>query len=102
MEASVLVVVVAADDQVRAVIVTGTGEFFSAGTDLSAGSAGYDVVGPGFKPLRGGTRDVGGHKADDRFGENRSSSRRLRRLRLAPRGDAGTARNNLPGRSRHG
>ena len=29
-----------ADPEVRVVIVTGTGEFFSAGTDLSAGSGG--------------------------------------------------------------
>ena len=29
-----------ADEDVRAVVVTGTGEFFSAGTDLSAGAGG--------------------------------------------------------------
>ena len=52
-----------ADPSVRAVIVTGAGEFFSAGTDLSAGSGGYDADSPGFKPLRGGTRDVGGELA---------------------------------------
>jgi enoyl-CoA hydratase/carnithine racemase len=52
-----------ADDEVRAVVVTGTGEFFSAGTDLSAGAGGYDADSAGFKPLRGGTRDVGGELA---------------------------------------
>jgi enoyl-CoA hydratase/carnithine racemase len=59
------------DDAVRAVIVTGAGDFFSAGTDLS-GAAGREGAGagdgfspgtPGFKPLRGGTRDVGGELA---------------------------------------
>ncbi len=53
----------AGDDDVRAIIVTGDGDFFSAGTDLSAGSGGYDVESAGFKPLRGGTRDVGGELA---------------------------------------
>ncbi|HSS08341.1 MAG TPA: enoyl-CoA hydratase-related protein [Acidimicrobiales bacterium] len=53
-----------ADDEVRAIVVTGTGRWFSAGTDLSSGSAGgYDVNAAGFKPLRGGTRDVGGELA---------------------------------------
>ena len=52
-----------ADDDVRAVVVTGAGEFFSAGTDLSAGAGGYDADSTGFKPLRGGTRDVGGELA---------------------------------------
>ena len=52
-----------ADPEVRVVIVTGTGEFFSAGTDLSAGSGGYDADSSAFKPLRGGTRDVGGELA---------------------------------------
>ena len=52
-----------ADADVRAVVVTGAGEFFSAGTDLSAGSGGYDADANGFKPLRGGTRDVGGELA---------------------------------------
>jgi enoyl-CoA hydratase/carnithine racemase len=51
------------DDRVRAIVVTGTGEFFSAGTDLSSGSGGYDADTAGFKPLRGGARDVGGELA---------------------------------------
>jgi enoyl-CoA hydratase/carnithine racemase len=61
-----------ADDEVRAVIVTGSGEFFSAGTDLSGAAGrsagagagdGFSPGTPGFKPLRGGTRDVGGELA---------------------------------------
>jgi enoyl-CoA hydratase/carnithine racemase len=52
-----------ADVDIRAIVVTGDGEFFSAGTDLSAGSGGYDADSTGFKPLRGGTRDVGGELA---------------------------------------
>ncbi len=52
-----------ADAAVRAVVVTGDGEFFSAGTDLSRGSGGFDADATGFKPLRGGTRDVGGELA---------------------------------------
>lgn len=51
------------DPRVRAVVVTGDGEFFSAGTDLSRGSGGFDADATGFKPLRGGTRDVGGELA---------------------------------------
>jgi enoyl-CoA hydratase/carnithine racemase len=51
-----------ADDTVRAVVVTATGPFFSAGTDLSARD-GYDTSAATFKPLRGGTRDVGGELA---------------------------------------
>ena len=51
-----------ADDDVRAVVVTGSGEWFSAGTDL-ASDDGYDTSSIGFKPLRGGTRDVGGELA---------------------------------------
>ncbi|WP_239310036.1 MULTISPECIES: enoyl-CoA hydratase-related protein [unclassified Frankia] len=52
-----------ADDDVRAVVVTGgSGPFFSAGTDLSSGD-GYDAAAADFKPLRGGTRDVGGELA---------------------------------------
>jgi enoyl-CoA hydratase/carnithine racemase len=51
-----------ADDDVRAVVVTATGAFFSAGTDLGARD-GYDTSAADFKPLRGGTRDVGGELA---------------------------------------
>ena len=60
-----------ADDDVRAVVVTGAGEYFSAGTDLSAGAGGYDADSTGFKPLRGGTRDVGGELALRVFGSRR-------------------------------
>jgi enoyl-CoA hydratase/carnithine racemase len=59
------------DDDVRAVVVTGVGEFFSAGTDLSSGSGGYDADATGFKPLRGGTRDVGGELALRVFGSRK-------------------------------
>jgi len=53
-----------ADPGVRAVVVTGAGSFFSAGTDLSVkASDGYDPSRGAFKPLRGGTRDVGGELA---------------------------------------
>ena len=53
-----------ADPAVRVIVVTGSeGPFFSAGTDLSTGSGGYDTTDPGFKPLRGGVRDVGGELA---------------------------------------
>jgi enoyl-CoA hydratase/carnithine racemase len=52
-----------ADDDVRAVVVTGSGEFFSAGTDLTTRGGGYEAGASGFKPLRGGTRDVGGELA---------------------------------------
>jgi enoyl-CoA hydratase/carnithine racemase len=52
-----------ADEDARAVVVTGTGSFFSAGTDLSTGGGGYEAGSAGFKPLRGGNRDVGGELA---------------------------------------
>jgi enoyl-CoA hydratase/carnithine racemase len=57
-----------ADPAVRAVVVTGAGDWFSAGTDLSDGAGGYDADSAGFKPLRGGTRDVGGELALRIFG----------------------------------
>lgn len=60
------------DDAVRVIVLTGTGEFFSAGTDLSAGSGGYDADSTGFKPLRGGTRDVGGELALKLFASNKA------------------------------
>lgn len=47
------------DDSVRAVVLTGAGRFFSAGTDLSAPD-GYAADRSAFRPLRGGDRDVGG------------------------------------------
>ena len=52
-----------ADSTVRVIVVTGAGDFFSAGTDLAPGGDGYDAGGAGFEPLRGGTRDVGGELA---------------------------------------
>lgn len=50
------------DDDVRAIVLTGAGRFFSAGTDLSAPD-GYAADGSDFQPLRGGDRDVGGELA---------------------------------------
>jgi enoyl-CoA hydratase/carnithine racemase len=52
-----------ADDAVRVIVVTGAGENFSYGTDLSTGAGGFDADAAGFKPLRGGRRDVGGELA---------------------------------------
>jgi enoyl-CoA hydratase/carnithine racemase len=52
-----------ADETVRAIVVTGAGETFSYGTDLSTGSGGFDADATGFKPLRGGRRDIGGELA---------------------------------------
>src|SRR3954447_7522508 len=60
-----------ADPDVRAIVVTGAGDFFSAGTDLSPGANGYDSTAPDFKPLRGGTRDVGGELALRVFGSSK-------------------------------
>lgn len=51
------------DPAVRVVVVTGAGEWFSAGTDLRAGSGGFDADSAGFKPMRGGHRDIGGELA---------------------------------------
>lgn len=51
------------DSSIRAVVVTASGEIFSAGTDLAPRGGGYEVDGPTFKPLRGGTRDIGGELA---------------------------------------
>jgi enoyl-CoA hydratase/carnithine racemase len=50
------------DDDVRVVVVTATGRFFSAGTALAAGD-GFAAGSEGFRPLRGGNRDVGGELA---------------------------------------
>ncbi len=59
------------DDEVRVVVLTGEGTFFSAGTDLSAQSGGYAADTAGFKPLRGGNRDVGGELALRMFSSNK-------------------------------
>lgn len=60
-----------ADDDVRVVVVTGADGFFSAGTDLSGSSGGYGPDVSGFKPLRGGSRDVGGQLALRVFGSTK-------------------------------
>ena len=57
-----------ADETIRVVVVTGDGEFFSAGTDLSVGSGGFEPGAHGFKPLRGRKRDVGGELSLKIFG----------------------------------
>jgi enoyl-CoA hydratase/carnithine racemase len=51
------------DPGVRVLVVTGEGQYFSAGTDLSPGGSGYDAAGEGFVPLRGRDRDLGGELA---------------------------------------
>jgi enoyl-CoA hydratase/carnithine racemase len=51
-----------ANPAVRAIVITGAGESFSYGTELSGGG-GFDPDATGFKPLRGGRRDVGGQLA---------------------------------------
>ena len=56
------------DDEVRVIIVTGAGEWFSAGTDISGARGGYEIGAADFKPLRGGRRDVGGELAIRIFG----------------------------------
>jgi enoyl-CoA hydratase/carnithine racemase len=52
-----------ADDEIRAVIVTGAGSFFSAGTDISGSAEGFSPGSPDFEPLRGTGRDIGGELA---------------------------------------
>lgn len=61
-----------ADDGIRVIVLTGSGDFFSTGTDLSAGSGGYDADSVGFKPLRGGNRDVGGELSLRLFASNKA------------------------------
>jgi enoyl-CoA hydratase/carnithine racemase len=51
-----------ADDDVRVVIVTSTGRYFCVGTDIS-GASGFAPGSPGFEPLRGTGRDLGGELA---------------------------------------
>lgn len=51
------------DPRVRVIVLTGAGDTFSYGTDLRSGSGGFDADAAGFKPLRGGRRDVGGELA---------------------------------------
>lgn len=52
-----------ADDDARAVVVTGTGRYFSAGTDISGDAGGFAPGSPDFEPLRGTGRDIGGELA---------------------------------------
>lgn len=61
------------DDEIRAIVVTAQGRYFSAGTDLSSGTSdgGYDVNASDFKPLRGGHRDIGGEMALRIFDSNK-------------------------------
>ena len=57
-----------ADETIRVVVVTGDGEFFSAGTDLSGGGGGFEPGAHDFKPLQGRKRDVGGELSLKIFG----------------------------------
>ncbi len=61
------------DDEIRVIVVTAEGRYFSAGTDLSTGTSdgGYDVNASDFKPLRGGQRDIGGELALRIFDSNK-------------------------------
>ncbi len=61
------------DDEIRAIVVTAQGRYFSAGTDLLSGTSdgGYDVNASDFKPLRGGHRDIGGELALRIFDSNK-------------------------------
>jgi len=59
-----------ADDRVRVIVLTGEGDFFSAGTDLGD-SSGFAADSKTFKPLRGGNRDVGGELAMKMFASNK-------------------------------
>jgi enoyl-CoA hydratase/carnithine racemase len=51
------------DDDVRAIVVTGAGDYFSVGTDVSGDGQGFAPGSPEFQPLRGGDRDIGGEVA---------------------------------------
>jgi enoyl-CoA hydratase/carnithine racemase len=51
------------DDDVRAIVVTGAGDYFSVGTDVSGDGHGFAPGSPAFQPLRGGDRDIGGEVA---------------------------------------
>ena len=59
------------DAKVRAIVLTGAGDCFSYGTELSAGAGGFDADAAGFKPLRGGSRDIGGELALLIFGSTK-------------------------------